>query len=120
MNTGTSVPRSEHNLLSTVGFKLGPDSDVHYALEGSIASAGAAVKWLRDNLGIIKTASETETLASQVPDSGGMFFVPAFNGLLAPYWRSDARAVACGMSMYTNKSHFCRAVLESVCFQTRE
>jgi glycerol kinase len=91
-----------------------------YALEGSIAMAGATVQWLRDNLQLIKNADETEGLAQSVKDSGGCYFVPAFSGLFAPYWRSDARGVIVGLTRYVNRAHIVRAALESICYQTRE
>ncbi|KAL6996643.1 glycerol kinase [Sarracenia purpurea var. burkii] len=120
LNTGEEMIQSNHGLLSTVAFKLGPDAAVNYALEGSIAIAGAAVQWLRDSLGIIKSASEIEGLALQVESTGGVYFVPAFNGLFAPWWRDDARGVCIGITRFTNKSHIARAVLESMCFQVKD
>ncbi|XP_071842402.1 glycerol kinase-like isoform X2 [Apostichopus japonicus] len=119
-NTGTDAIISKHGLLTTVGYKLGKDAPVTYALEGSIAISGAAVRWLRDNLGMIKDASEIETLAKSVENTGGVYFVPAFSGLFAPYWQNDARGIICGLSQFSNKAHIARAVLEAVCFQTRE
>lgn len=119
-NTGTDLVLSKHGLLSTVAYKFGPDSPTHFALEGSIAITGAAVKWLRDNLGIIKSASEISTIAATVPDNGGVYFVPAFSGLFAPYWQPDARGVIIGLTQFSNKGHLARATLEAVCFQTRE
>ncbi|EPS68115.1 hypothetical protein M569_06657, partial [Genlisea aurea] len=120
LNTGEEIVRSNHGLLSTVAYKLGPGAPANYALEGSIAIAGAAVQWLRDGLGIIKTAGEIEELALKVDSSGGVYFVPAFNGLFAPRWRDDARGVCVGITRFTNKSHVARAVLESMCFQVRD
>ncbi|KAI4387075.1 hypothetical protein MLD38_004935 [Melastoma candidum] len=120
LNTGEEAVKSEHGLLSTLAFKLGPNAPTNYALEGSIAIAGAAVQWLRDSLGIIKTASEIEGLASQVESTGGVYFVPAFNGLFAPWWRDDARGVCIGMTRFTNRAHIARAVLESMCFQVKD
>lgn len=120
LNTGEEAIQSNHGLLSTVAFKLGPDAPANYALEGSIAIAGAAVQWLRDSLGIIKSASEIEDLALQVDSTGGVYFVPAFNGLFAPWWRDDARGVCIGITRFTNKSHIARAVLESMCFQVKD
>ncbi|KAL2917144.1 Glycerol kinase [Polyrhizophydium stewartii] len=120
LNTGTQAVQSQHGLLTTVGFKLGKEAPVHYALEGSVAIAGAAVKWLRDNLGLIKEASEINEHAGKVSDTAGVYFVPAFSGLFAPYWRDDARGCLVGMTQYTNKSHLCRATLEAVAFQARE
>jgi glycerol kinase len=120
MNTGEAPVPSENGLLTTIGFKLGKDVKTVYALEGSIACTGRAVQWLRDNLGMIGSAPEVETLAKSVPDSGGVTFVPAFSGLFAPYWRSDARAVVVGMSLHTTKAHIARACLESVAHQTAD
>ncbi|CAN6573138.1 unnamed protein product [Malus baccata var. baccata] len=120
LNTGEEIIQSTHGLLSTMAFKLGPKASTNYALEGSIAIAGAAVQWLRDSLGIIKSASEIEDLALQVESTGGVYFVPAFNGLFAPWWRDDARGVCIGITRFTNKAHICRAVLESMCFQVKD
>ncbi|CAM9760772.1 unnamed protein product [Ectocarpus fasciculatus] len=119
MNTGERVVPSTNGLLSTVGFKLGEQACV-YALEGSIAYAGSTVQWLRDNLEMIKSASEIEALARTVEDNGGVFFVPAFAGLLAPHWRGDARGLMCGLTAYNTKAHVVRAVLESTAFQVQE
>ncbi|PSR89334.1 Glycerol kinase [Actinidia chinensis var. chinensis] len=120
LNTGEEFIQSNHGLLSTVAFKLGPDAPANYALEGSIAIAGAAVQWLRDSLGIIKSASEIEDLALQVESTGGVYFVPAFNGLFAPWWRDDARGICIGITRFTNKCHIARAVIESMCFQVKD
>ncbi|KAA8541947.1 hypothetical protein F0562_023099 [Nyssa sinensis] len=120
LNTGEEMIKSNHGLLSTLAFKLGPKAPANYALEGSIAIAGAAVQWLRDSLGIIRSASEIEDLAKQVDSTGGVYFVPAFNGLFAPWWRDDARGVCIGITRFTNKSHIARAVLESMCFQVQD
>lgn len=120
LNTGDEIVKSTHGLLSTVAYQLGPKAPANYALEGSIAIAGAAVQWLRDSLGIIKSASEIEELALQVDTSGGVYFVPAFNGLFAPWWRDDARGVCIGITRFTNKSHICRSVLESISFQVKD
>lgn len=119
LNTGTQVTRSQHGLLSTAGYKVGSDAPV-YALEGSIAVTGSAVQWLRDQLGIIQSAEEIETLARQVDDSGGLYFVPAFSGLFAPYWRTDARGIIAGISRFHTKAHLARATLEAICYQTRD
>jgi glycerol kinase len=119
LNTGTELVRSENGLLSTVCYKLGDDDPV-YALEGSIAVTGSAVQWLRDQLGIISGASEIEALAGRVEDSGGIYFVPAFSGLFAPYWRSDARGAIVGLSRYNTNAHLARATLESICYQSRD
>ncbi|KAJ7376770.1 hypothetical protein OS493_032504 [Desmophyllum pertusum] len=119
-NTGTEVVLSQNGLLTTVAYKLGPDQPTVYALEGSVAITGAAVKWLRDNLNLISKASEIETLAASVKSSAGVYFVPAFSGLYAPYWQTDARGVIIGLTQFTNKAHIARATLEAVCFQTRE
>jgi glycerol kinase len=118
-NTGTDIVKSENGLLTTIGYKLG-DGETHYALEGSIAVTGSLVQWLRDNLGIISSAPEVEALADTVEDNGGAYFVPAFSGLFAPHWRSDARGALVGLTRYVNKGHIARAALESIAFQTRE
>lgn len=120
MNTGTEVVQSEQGLLTTVGYQFGKGKPAVYALEGAIAITGASVKWLRDNLGIIKTASEVETLAQKVDSTHGCYFVPAFSGLFCPYWQDDARGIICGLTQFTTKEHIARAALEAVCFQTRE
>jgi glycerol kinase len=119
LNTGTKLVRSEHGLLTTVCYKFGDAAPV-YALEGSIAVTGSAVQWLRDQLHVINSAGESETLAAQVPDSGGVYFVPAFSGLFAPYWRSDARGAIVGLSRFNTDAHIARATLESICYQTRD
>jgi glycerol kinase len=119
MNTGEKQYPSSHGLLTTVAYQLG-DAPVHYALEGSVAIAGALVQWLRDNLGIIEKSSDIESLAQSVADNGGCYFVPAFSGLYAPYWKSDARGVIAGMTRYVTKAHIARAALESTAFQTLE
>ncbi|PZF65099.1 glycerol kinase [Curtobacterium sp. MCBD17_013] len=118
-NTGTDIVRSENGLLTTVGYKLG-DQPTHYALEGSIAVTGSLIQWLRDNLGLIGSAPEVEALATTVEDNGGVYVVPAFSGLFAPYWRSDARGAIVGLTRYANKGHIARAALEATAFQTRE
>jgi glycerol kinase len=105
--------------LTTLGYKIGNQPAV-YALEGSIAISGALVQWLRDNLGLIEKSADVETLAGSVEDNGGIYFVPAFSGLFAPYWRSDARGVIVGMTRFINKGHIARAALEATAFQTRE
>jgi glycerol kinase len=119
LNTGNEIVRSKHGLLTTVCFKFG-GQPAQYALEGSVAVTGSAIQWLRDQLGIIQSASEIEALASQVPDSGGVYFVPAFSGLFAPYWRSDARGVIVGLTRATTKAHLARATLDAICYQTME
>ncbi len=119
LNTGTEIVRSEHGLLTTVCYRFG-DADPVYALEGSIAVTGSAVQWLRDQLGIISGASEIEGLARQVDDSGGIYFVPAFSGLFAPYWRSDARGAIVGLSRFNTNAHLARATLEAICYQSRD
>lgn len=119
MNTGEQPVESKHGLLTTIAYKLG-QQPAHYALEGSIAIAGALVQWLRDNLGLIKSSAEIEELAKSVEDNGGVFMVPAFSGLYAPYWQENARGVIAGLTRYANKGHLARAVLEAVAFQTRE
>ena len=119
LNTGTEQVASENGLLTTVCYKIG-DQPAIYALEGSIAITGALVQWLRDNLGLISSAPEVETLAKTVEDNGGAYFVPAFSGLFAPYWRADARGALVGLTRYVNKGHIARAVLEATGYQTRE
>jgi glycerol kinase len=119
LNTGPKPVPSKSGLLTTLGYKLG-DQKAVYALEGSIAITGALVQWLRDNLGLIRQSSEIEALAKTVEDNGGIYFVPAFSGLFAPYWRSDARGVIVGLTRYVNKGHIARAVLEATAYQTRE
>ena len=119
MNTGEKPVQSQHGLLTTVAYQLG-DEPVHYALEGSVAITGALVQWLRDNLGIIKNSPDIEKLAKEVEDNGGCYFVPAFSGLYAPYWKQDARGVLVGLTRYVNKSHIARAALEATAFQTWE
>jgi glycerol kinase len=117
LNTGTQPVQSAHGLLTTVGYQVRGQKPV-YCLEGSIAIAGALVQWLRDNLGLISSASEVETLAKTVDDNGGVYIVPAFSGLFAPYWRSDARGVIAGLTRYVTKGHIARAVLEANAYQT--
>ncbi|MFC6085854.1 glycerol kinase GlpK, partial [Sphaerisporangium aureirubrum] len=119
LNTGTELVRSRHGLLTTVCYQFA-DSPPVYALEGSIAVTGSAVQWLRDQLGIITEAADSETLAAGVPDNGGVYFVPAFSGLFAPYWRSDARGAIVGLSRYNTSAHIARATLEAICYQTRD
>jgi glycerol kinase len=119
LNTGTELVRSKAGLLSTVCYKFGDEPTV-YALEGSIAVTGSAVQWLRDQLGIISGAAQSESLARQVEDNGGVYFVPAFSGLFAPYWRSDARGAIVGLSRYNTNAHLARATLEAICYQSRD
>jgi glycerol kinase len=119
MNTGEKPVPSKAGLLTTLGYKIGNQKAV-YALEGSIAITGALVQWLRDNLGMIEKSSDIESLAKTVDDNGGVYFVPAFSGLFAPYWKSDARGAILGMTRYINKGHIARAALEATAFQTRE
>ncbi len=119
LNTGTEPVQSRSGLLTTLGYQIGNQAPV-YCLEGSIAITGALVQWLRDNLGMIKTSVEVEQLAATVEDNGGVYFVPAFSGLFAPYWRSDARGVIAGLTRYVNKGHIARAVLEATAWQTKE
>jgi glycerol kinase len=119
LNTGTEKVESKNGLLTTVCYKIGDQPQV-YALEGSIAVTGSLVQWLRDNLGMISSAPEVEDLAKAVDDNGGAYIVPAFSGLFAPHWRSDARGVIVGLTRYVNKGHIARAVLEATAFQTRE
>ncbi|HLF88823.1 MAG TPA: glycerol kinase GlpK, partial [Anaerolineales bacterium] len=119
LNTGTKAVQSKNGLLTTLGYKIG-DQPAVYALEGSIAITGALVQWLRDNLGMIEKSTDVEALAKTVEDNGGIYFVPAFSGLFAPYWKSDARGAIVGMTRYVTKGHFARATLEATAFQTRE
>ena len=119
LNTGTEIVRSSNGLLSTVCYKFG-DQPAMYALEGSVAVTGSAIQWLRDQLGIISSAAETEALASSVTDTAGVYFVPAFSGLFAPYWRTDARGVIVGLTRAATKAHLARAALEAICYQTRD
>jgi glycerol kinase len=119
MNTGQDAVPSKSGLLTTIGYQIG-DQAVVYALEGSIAITGALVQWLRDNLRMFASADEIENLAKTVDDTGGIYFVPAFSGLFAPYWRSDARGVIVGLTRYINRGHIARAALESTAYQTRE
>jgi glycerol kinase len=119
MNTGTEIVHSKHGLLTTVAFQL-HGQPAHYALEGSVAITGALVQWIRDNFGLITSSPEIESLARLVEDNGGVYFVPAFSGLYAPYWKHNARGVIAGLTRYSNKSHLARAALEATAFQTRE
>ncbi len=119
MNTGSSAVLSKYGLITTVAFKLG-QKPAQYALEGSIAITGALVQWMRDNLGMIAKSSDIEILARTVKDNGGVYFVPAFSGLYAPYWKTTARGVIAGLTRYANKGHLARAVLEATAYQTRE
>ncbi len=118
-NTGTEIVHSSNGLLTTMAYKLGDDAPV-YALEGSIAVAGSLVQWLRDNIGMIATAPEIEELAAKVDNNGGVYIVPAFSGLFAPYWRAEARGAIVGLTRFANKNHIARAALEATAFQTRE
>ncbi|MBI4278333.1 MAG: glycerol kinase GlpK [Armatimonadetes bacterium] len=119
LNTGPAAVPSRHGLLTTLAYRIGAARPV-YALEGSIAITGALVQWLRDNLGLISTSAEVETLARTVEDNGGVYVVPAFSGLFAPYWRSDARGVIVGLTRYVTKGHLARAALEATAYQTRQ
>jgi glycerol kinase len=119
LNTATKPVESKCGLLTTVAYQFGKQP-AHYALEGSVAITGALVQWLRDNLKLISNSAEIETLARQVEDNGGVYFVPAFSGLFAPYWKTDARGVICGLTRYATKGHLARAALEATAFQTRE
>lgn len=119
LNTGNKIVPSQHGLLTTVGYQVNTE-DAVYCLEGSIAIAGALVQWMRDNLGIIKDALEIEDLAKTVEDNGDVYFVPAFSGLFAPYWRSDARGIIAGLTRFANKGHIARAVLEACAYQTKD
>ncbi|AEF42790.1 glycerol kinase GlpK [Hoyosella subflava] len=119
LNTGTELVHSDNGLLTTVCYQFGEEAP-RYALEGSIAVTGSAVQWLRDQLGIIQGAAQSESLAREVPDNGGVYFVPAFSGLFAPYWRSDARGAIVGLSRFNSNAHIARATLESICYQSRD
>ena len=119
LNSGTKPTISTHGLLTTLGYKIGTQNPV-YALEGSVAIAGALIQWLRDNLGIIETSFEVEELARRVEDNGGVYFVPAFSGLYAPYWQTDARGVIAGLTLFITKAHIARSALEATAFQTKE
>lgn len=119
LNTGEKPVQSKAGLLTTLGYKIGDGKPV-YALEGSIAITGALIQWLRDNLGLIQSSAEVEAFAKSVEDNGGIYFVPAFSGLYAPYWKSDARGAIVGMTRYVNKGHIARAALEATAYQTRE
>ena len=119
LNTGHEPVRSQHGLLTTVAYQFAGQDPV-YALEGSIAVTGSAVQWLRDQLHVIGNAAESETLARKVADTAGMYFVPAFSGLFAPYWRSDARGAMVGLARFHNDGHLARATLESICYQSRD
>ena len=117
--TGTEIVKSDNGLLTTMAYRLG-DGEPHYALEGSVAVTGSLIQWLRDNLGLISSAPEVEELAKTVDDNGGAYFVPAFSGLFAPYWRSEARGALVGLTRFVNKGHIARAALEATAFQSKE
>ncbi len=117
LNTGREIVPSKAGLLTTPCYSTAEETV--FALEGSIAVTGSAVQWLRDQIGVIRTAAEIEPLAASVPDTGGIYFVPAFSGLFAPYWRSDARGAIVGLSRFNTSAHLARATLEAICFQTR-
>jgi glycerol kinase len=119
LNTGSELIRSKAGLLTTICYQIGASNPV-YALEGSVAVTGSAVQWLRDQLGLIQNSDEVESLAQTVENNGDVYFVPAFSGLFAPYWRSDARGVIVGLSRFANRGHIARATLESICYQTRD
>ncbi|XP_039447548.2 glycerol kinase [Culex pipiens pallens] len=120
-NTGTRCVHSTHGLVTTVAYQMGPDRPPVYALEGSVAVAGVAMKWLKENLGLLKDIpTDSEAIAGSVFSTGDVYFVPAFTGLYAPYWRKDARGIICGLTSFTTKHHIIRAALEAVCFQTRD
>ena len=120
LNTGPEVVQSRHGLLTTVAFQLGAGAPADYGLEGAVAVAGAGISWLKNNLGLISEPAESESLARTVEDSAGVYFVPAFSGLLAPHWREDARGVIVGLTQYTTRAHICRAMLDAMAFQTKE
>jgi glycerol kinase len=117
VGTGERIVRSPHGLITTVGYRIG-DEPAQYAVEGSIAVTGSLVQWLRDNLGLFRESNEVERLAASVPDNGGAYFVPAFSGLFAPYWRPDARGALVGLTRYVNRAHIARAALEATAFQS--
>jgi glycerol kinase len=119
LNLGNRIVHSKNGLITTLGYKVGDQAPV-YALEGSVAIAGSLIQWIRDNLGLITKAPEIEKLAEQVPDNGGIYFVPAFSGLFAPHWRSDARGLVIGLTHFINKNHIARAALEAVAFQAKD
>lgn len=119
-NTGDIQVNSSRGLLTTVAYQLGSQTQAAYALEGSVAVAGAALGWLKDNMGLLETAKDSQVIAEKATDNGGVVFVPAFSGLYAPYWRQDARGVICGITEDTNTSHIVKATLEAVCYQVRD
>nr|XP_018914333.1 PREDICTED: glycerol kinase-like isoform X1 [Bemisia tabaci]XP_018914334.1 PREDICTED: glycerol kinase-like isoform X1 [Bemisia tabaci]XP_018914335.1 PREDICTED: glycerol kinase-like isoform X1 [Bemisia tabaci]XP_018914336.1 PREDICTED: glycerol kinase-like isoform X1 [Bemisia tabaci] len=119
-NTGTAMVISQHGLLTTIGYRMGPNAPIYYALEGSVAVGGVSIRWLRDNLQILSDASDSEKVAKKASKTGEVYFVPAFSGLYAPYWRKDARSVICGLTEETTKNHLVKAALEAVCFQTTD
>lgn len=119
MNTGKNIVQSKHGLLTTICYQF-DDNQPIYALEGSIAVAGSGVDWLKNNVGLIEDSNEIEYIAKSVNDTGGVYFVPAFTGLFAPYWQANARATIVGLTLYTKKAHIARALLEGICYQTRE
>jgi glycerol kinase len=120
MNTGTKIVSSKHGLLTTVAYQIGVDGEVHYALEGSVSHSGSTIQWLRDQLNLIESALQLESFASTTTHNDGLYFVPAFAGLFAPHWRSDARACIVGMTATHHKGHICRAALEAAAYQSRE
>lgn len=120
LNTDTECIFSKNGLITTVGYKMGPNEPAVYALEGSVAIAGVGISWLKDNLKIIDDVKESTKLAESVPDTGGVYLVPAFSGLFAPYWRPDARGIIAGLTQYTTSAHIVRAMLESVAFQAND
>jgi glycerol kinase len=119
LNTGVEIVPSQSGLLTTACYRFNAENPV-YALEGSVAVTGSAVQWLRDQIGLIESASEVEALANTVEDNGGVYFVPAFSGLFAPYWRSDARGAIVGLTRHSDRGHLARATLEAICYQTRD
>lgn len=120
LNTGNKMVPSTHGLLTTMAWQLGPGKAPQYALEGSVGMGGATISWLRDQLGVIRSAAESESVAASVTDTGGVYFVPAFSGLLAPHWRDDARGIIIGLTGFSTKGHVVRAALEAICFQTKD
>jgi glycerol kinase len=119
-NTGTKPVLSKHGLLTTVAYQFGKKAPVIYALEGSVAVAGSGITWLRDNMGIVKDASELDALVESVDNTGGVYFVPALSGLFAPYWRADATGLVCGLTQHSTRAHLLRAFIKAVCFQNLE
>lgn len=117
-NTGEEIVLSKHDLVTTVAYKMGKDQPTIYALEGSVAVGGTALHWLESKMGLFKKGEDSELLASSVFSTGDVYFVPAFNGLYAPYWKTNAKGIICGLTAFTTRNHIIRAALEAICFQT--